>query len=262
MYRGFNIELNKNRVDFLQDYYKVGINLFNKITTLTTKQLDEYIRVGGIINGSELEDDWFPRIKNSHIFISHSHTDKELAIALAGYLAKKHKIKCFIDSCVWGYSNKLLRQVDNCYCKTDSRLYDYTKRNFSTSHVHMMLSVALTKMIDKCECLFFINTPNSIATSDILKSTYSPWIYSEIIMSKYIQKKIPRRYLDVSLESTEMFSKKDNLNEDFKIKYTLDLDHLVDLSEQDIIDWGEFDCDSPEDALNDLYENKPLPKKH
>lgn len=259
MYRGFNVTL--KTYDELD--YQVGLNLFKEMRISTIKQLDKYVGVNGVINGSELENDWFGEI-NSHIFISHSHTDERLAIALAGYLFKNHKIKCFVDSCVWGYSNELLKQIDNRYCKNaDSNTYNYDTRNFSTSHVHMMLSAALNKMIGKCESLFLINSPNSIETSDILKETYSPWIYSEILTSKLIEKKIPTRHIHAGLEHRrEIFSKAENLNESLKIKYKLDLDHLVDLSEKEITDWSLMNSKSPEDALDILYGIKPAPQKH
>ena len=258
MYRGFNTTLKT----YDELHYKIGLKLFNEMRNSTTKQLDKYVGVNGVINGSELEDDWFGAL-DSHVFISHSHTDAKLAIALAGYLFKNHDIKCFVDSCVWGYSNDLLKQIDNKYCKnTINNTYNYNTRNFSTSHVHMMLSAALNKMISKCECLFLINTPNSIETSEILNETYSPWIYSEILISKLIEKEIPLRHLYDGIEQkTKTFSKAERLNESFKIKYKLDLDHLTNLSEQEIINWGLLPSNSPENALDILYHHKPAPRK-
>lgn len=256
MYRGFNVAIKEyNKEDYL-----AGLRLFVKTRKLTIKQLDNYIGVDGIIRGSELENDWFKEI-DSHIFISHSHTDKKIAISLAGYLFKKHKIKCFIDSCVWGYSNDLLYQIDNLYCKkTYHNTYDYDKRNSSTSHVHILLSAALHKMIEKCESLFLLNTPNSIRASDIINETYSPWIYSEILTSKLIEKKIPPRRLIGSGRGAETFSETEYLNESLKIKYSLDLNHLANLSEQEIMHWGQKSSYSPENALDILYEYKPAIK--
>jgi len=125
-----------------------------------------------------------------------------------------------------------------------------------------MLSASLNKMIDKCESLFLINTPNSIETSDILKETYSPWIYSEILTSKLIEKKIPERHLHFGFERrVETFSNSDNVNESLKIKYKLDSNHLVDLSEADIISWGSKRSETPEDALDYLYDNKPVSQR-
>jgi hypothetical protein len=258
MYRGFNVTLNT----YDEYFYKVGLELFKELENMTIKQLDKYVGINGVINGSELQNDWFREI-DSHIFISHSHTDAKLAIALSGYLYTQHKVKCFVDSCIWGYSNNLLKEIDDKYCKNpNNNTYNYETRNFSTSHVHMMLSSALNKMIDKCESLFLINTPNSLETSDIQKETYSPWIYAEILTSKLIEKKVPLRHLRIGLErKKETFSKAENLNESLKIKYKLDLDHLTDLSEEEIISWCSISTKNPENALDNLYKYKPALQK-
>jgi hypothetical protein len=258
MYRGFNVSL-KNHND---QYYRDGLRLFNETRDITIHQLDKYVGVDGVINGADLEEDWFGEI-DAHIFISHSHVDRRLAISLAGYLYKCHNLRCFIDSCVWGYSNDLLKKIDSKYCKnSDSSTYDYNARNYSTSHVHMMLSSALNKMIDKCECLFLINTPNSIQTSDILNETYSPWIYSEILTSKLIDKKEPLRHsLGALEERADTIRKAEMFSEKLIIKHRLDLDHLVELSEMDVTRWGRFQSYSPEHALDKLYGYKPAPIK-
>src|SRR5690554_4831518 len=112
MYRGFNITFNQ----FSEDYYKKGLEVFKIFKQYTTKHLDKYVGIDGEISSTELENDWFKEM-DAHIFISHSHNDTKAAIALAGYLADKHEIICFVDSCVWGYANDLLRKIDNKYCK-------------------------------------------------------------------------------------------------------------------------------------------------
>jgi hypothetical protein len=53
----------------------------------------------------------------------------------------------------------------------------------------MMLSTALSMMIDKAECLFFLNTPNSIQATEAIDRTKSPWIYHEISISSLIRKR-------------------------------------------------------------------------
>lgn len=58
----------------------------------------------------------------------------------------------------------------------------------------MMLSTALNNMIDSTECLFFLNTPNSISLSNEItneqKFTYSPWLYSELTTASIVEKRI------------------------------------------------------------------------
>src|SRR5690606_26606894 len=84
------------------------------------------------IDGSKLQADWFPNIE-ADIFISHSHRDKDLAIALSEYLYQNFDLNVFIDSCIWGYSDEHLKIIDDKYClNSDQTTYNYSKRNYST----------------------------------------------------------------------------------------------------------------------------------
>jgi hypothetical protein len=68
-----------------------------------------------IISGNQLSNHWFPQIK-ADVFISHSHQDEEEAIKLAGILKVVFRLEPFIDSCVWGHAEELLRMIDDKYC--------------------------------------------------------------------------------------------------------------------------------------------------
>lgn len=197
MYRGFNLLLEDNCFEGDFEALKgIGLDSFSSQQTSIEETINSFVRNDGSLDGSLMQANWFPQIK-ADIFISHSHKDKGLALALAGWLEETFGLTAFIDSCVWGYANKLLKMIDDEYCyQKKINAYNYQKRNYSTSHVHMMLSVALTQMIDNTECLFFLNTPNSITPNTIINQTESPWIYSEIAMSRLIRKK--------NLKSTEM----------------------------------------------------------
>lgn len=74
-----------------------------------------------------------------------------------------------------GVCRQFIKKIDDKYCVSyiNKENYDYKKRNYSTSHVHTMLTVALSKMIDKTECIFFINTPESLNISEGMGSTIS-----------------------------------------------------------------------------------------
>ncbi|MGB8368021.1 MAG: hypothetical protein ACLPYZ_01685 [Limisphaerales bacterium] len=148
----------------------------------------------GKIDGSKMRDHWFPEIK-ADVFISHSHRDQTDAKKLAGYLERNFGLNSFIDSCVWGYADDLLKQIDNQYCLNVGReTYSYEKRNGSTSHVHMMLSTALGMMLDTTECVIFMDTPNSITSNDAVKKTQSPWIYYELGLMRLIRKRSPEEH--------------------------------------------------------------------
>lgn len=131
MYTGFNLKgvnINSNA-----PYSKKWGDLFEEQKIEIRSTLDKYITQDGIIDGTKIQADWFPEVE-ADIFISHSHTDEKLAINLACWLYDTFNLVAFIDSCVWGYANDLLRQLDDKYCwKEKEELYDYGKRNYSTS---------------------------------------------------------------------------------------------------------------------------------
>lgn len=262
MYRGFNLRIPS---DFNRER---ALTIGNKILELTNEcvkeSLDKYLLDNGSLNGNKIIENWFPQFE-SHIFLSHSHNDKEKAIAIAGILFDKFNILTFIDSTVWGYSNELLKKIDDKYClHTNGVNYDYDKRNYSTTHVHLMLSTALNKMIDSSECLFFLNSPNSISTiTEISQKTNSPWIFSEIVTSKIIHKKTPERLK----RKTKVFSADDliKMNENdqtrLSVEYELELSHLIELDVSDFLKWENTPAISAEDALDNLYKQHSINSK-
>lgn len=217
-------------------YKEEGAAIFEKNQNDIGAEIDNFLSLDGSINGTEMQESWFPEIK-ADIFLSHSHKDRDKALGLAGFLKKSFDLNVFIDSCVWGYANDLLREMDEKYCKNENGFtYDYEKRNYSTSHVHTMLTTALVKMIHNTECLFFLNTPNSMETQDNISSkTLSPWIYMEIAMSSMIEKVEPVRrkgFLKKALfENTEIASKS------LIVKYDVKTDHLTNLKQADLDVW-------------------------
>lgn len=239
MHRGFNLKpKNKNAFDL---YFKVGEDFYKKMEKKVRQSLDQYISPDGSIDGSKMQEDWFPLIKTD-IFISHSHKDKDFAIALAGWLLKSFGLTTFIDSCIWGYSEDLLKMIDDEFCWNKSNgTYNYIDRNYSTSHVHMMLSTALNKMMDKTECIFFINTENSITPKDLIEQTESPWIYSEITMTQLLKERRTGRESKELLKSeiTKLMSEHALLEKFPAVKYKADLDNLTPIDESILYRWHE-----------------------
>lgn len=237
--------------EIFNDYLELGRTIFTQNQKSIHDELDEYLLNDDVIDGDAISQNWFPIIK-SDIFISHSHLDEDYVIAFAGWLKAKFNLNAFVDSCVWGYSNKLLKCLDNNYFKNGDDTFDYQKRNVSTSHVHMMLNVALMKMMDRCECIFFINTPNALPIVDNIKnteSTLSPWIYSEVEMTRYLREQRPQRngYLnsinaEFQLEHSEL-----------KIEYKVNKTHMKKIDDKGLEVWLS-ECSNYEHPLDTLYK--------
>lgn len=264
MYRGFQLRLTSQSTSLiskLKGYANQGREILKADRTQVQEILDDFLLSDGSLDGSKMQENWFPQIK-ADVFISHSHQDEELALGLAGWLNKHFGLKAFIDSAVWGYANDLLKDIDNKYCLlTGSQVYNYQKRNQSTSHVHMMLSVALNQMIDNTECLFFLNTPHSVSIGESIDGTTpSPWIYSELAMSRLIRERRPERYEAV----VESRSHLKCFSADLIIRYPLPMGHLTELNSNDLLMWERF-CKAEVShhhlkALDRLYQLKPLKK--
>jgi hypothetical protein len=224
MYRGYNLDLDWN-ADLDGKHFEDGLALFEADKRIVQETLDTFTLHNGKLDGTKMKENWFPQMENYDVFISHSHSDRVRAIAFAGWLHKTFQIRAFVDSCLWGYADDLLKLIDDKYCyQKETKTYNYTLRNYSTSHVHMMLSTALTMMIDNAECLFFLNTPNSITVSGVVNKTDSPWIYSEIAATRMLRKNIPLR------RSTVLLSKGGEINENLGVQYDVNLSHLVDIN--------------------------------
>lgn len=239
-----------------QEYYDEGKQMYDSHERIVSDSLNSYLLPGGALSASEIEKNWFPEIK-ADVFLSHSHEDEKYAIAFAGFL-KSLNLTAFVDSCVWGYANDLLKKIDDKYCVSEKNSddninsYDYAKRNQSTAHVHMILNGALMKMINQTECLIFMDTPNSLATRDVIQgATNSGWIYSELLMSRYIERKSPymeepfQCRMDESLKHSEL-----------SVKYDVDISHLTRLSIGDIKEATNCDKNSGTDVLDQLYRTK------
>lgn len=231
MLKGFNLSnIDSNT---FHDYLIFGDKQHQEQKKAVKHELDTFFNHDGNLDASRITANWFPNI-DCDVFISHSHADSQIAIGFSGFLFRQFGITSFIDSCAWGYSDDLLRILDDQYCyQPESETYSYERRNKSTTHVNMMLSVSLSKMIDKCECLFFLNTPKSIKLSDFGggASTASPWIYAEIALTNLIEKKLSTRRPAKAVEARVI--KEGSL----PILYNLDTSHLTDLSVDDIISW-------------------------
>ncbi|TDS82142.1 hypothetical protein [Comamonas sp. JUb58] len=261
MHVGFNFD---PRGKSWLKYLKAGKEIHSANKNIVKSNLGKLKNADGILEATKIIESWFPALKAS-VFLSHSHKDEDIVVGLAGWLKETFGIESFIDSIVWGYSDELLRLIDDEYCMDPPKeTYIYRKRNRSTSHVHMMLSTALMGMIDQCECIIFVNTPSSFTPNDYFETrgeTESPWIYSEIAMTRMLRKRSPLEHRrQYASESASLSLEHLQESKDLSVIYPTDLLHLTPLSPDDLDDWAKFESNGMRkaNALDSLYSAKKI----
>ncbi|HIF9130284.1 TPA: hypothetical protein ACX6PG_002627 [Photobacterium damselae] len=271
MFRRYRLEV-QDLSQYLKDnvppdrYIIIKDEIEEQEEKITCGLKDAYVDGFGY-DANALQDSWFPIVKGAHVFISHSHADKEFATNLAIWLKHYFNLNAFIDSHIWGYALKLQKKIDDKHCKNaDNQSYSYEKRNFSTSHVHLMLANSLTLMLDECECLIFLETSNSLLSvdnsSDLTDAsiTASPWIMHELSTSGMlrINGKIFRKDLKAGIESLSKDSSDIILQDkspEFSAFYNLDLKKLPVITHEDLSTWSK-DGKNGFNALTELYNIK------
>ncbi|MGN8525718.1 toll/interleukin-1 receptor domain-containing protein [Helicobacter pylori] len=143
-----------------------------------------------ILNHNEIKEAFFspfkPQLKNAQVFLSHSHADINKALEVKNYLENQIKRKVFIDSLFWDYKDDVLNKL----AKYDdiSRIEDAFT---------LILRESLQDMIKKCPYFVFLQSKNSVSNQglsrnqDLLKTTYSAWIYEELKIAHSISESRP-----------------------------------------------------------------------
>lgn len=240
MHAKFNLAPEQNN---WSEYIDAGREIHKDNQNIVRSKLDIFKKANNALEAKNIIENWFPDIE-ADVFLSHSHKDADLIIGLAGWLYTEFNIKAFIDSTVWGYANNLLKMIDDACCRLNpsGNTYNYNLRNQSTSHVHMMLSTALTEMIDRCECIIFVNTQNSFTPKDYIEGegkTESPWIYSEIAMTRIIRQRSPEEHRKRRMSDSYSIAKENmSTARSVHIEYETDLLHLTPLSIKDLNKWA------------------------
>lgn len=148
-----------------------------------------------LLDADKIQNEIFPLVPVD-VFISHSHSDQDGAIEIALAL-EKIGLKAFVDSCVWGYADELLRKIDDEFCIPDGwTSYNYSLRNRTTTNVHMILNSALQGMIDNSELLIFLDSENSVKVGEYVNKKEflsSPWIHSELMFASRVRRRERRR---------------------------------------------------------------------
>ncbi|WP_367684719.1 toll/interleukin-1 receptor domain-containing protein [Helicobacter pylori] len=132
-----------------------------------------------VLKRNEIKEAFFspfkPQLKNAQVFLSHSHADKNKALKVKGYLESKTKHKVFVDSLFWDYKDDVLNE-----------LAKYDDISGIEDAFTLILRESLQDMIEKCPYFVFLQSKNSVSNQgllrnqDLLKITYSAWIYEEL----------------------------------------------------------------------------------
>ena len=239
MYKAFNLKISMGS---FKAKFPESINLeFMPSKIIQKTSLDKAVESLGSLDAEEIRKTWF---KDSHIdvFLSHSSKDEELAKILCAYLRAVFDLNVFIDSEAWHHMDIMLQKLDQKYCVSEKnedgtvKTYLYASRNVTTSHVHMILSHVLPKMIDNAECFIYLNTPNSTSHQDDTSiGTLSPWLFHELAMVEIIDEKKPFEPL---LEGYACDSE-DNRSYGPTINYSVNTKRLKSLSLDQVKLWQE-----------------------
>ncbi|WQX67998.1 toll/interleukin-1 receptor domain-containing protein [Helicobacter pylori] len=145
---------------------------------------------GIVLNHIKIKEAFFspfkPQLKSAQVFLSHLHADKNEALEVKGYLESKTNHKVFIDSLFWDYKDDALNKL----AKYDdiSRIKDAFT---------LILRESLQDVIEKCPYFVFLQSKNSVSNQglsrnqDLLKITYSAWIYEELKIAHSISESRP-----------------------------------------------------------------------
>jgi hypothetical protein len=172
-----------------------------RLIALEKYLLDE----NSLLDADKIQADIFPAMP-ADVFISHSHSDREGAIDIALAL-ERIGLTAFVDSCVWGHADDLLKKIDGEFCIPEGwTSYSYDLRNRTTTNVHLILNSALQGMIERSELFIFIESKNSVKVGEYVnKSEFlsSPWIHSELMFANRVRRS-ERRNFNRSNESLDL----------------------------------------------------------
>ncbi|RKV16040.1 TIR domain protein [Helicobacter pylori] len=149
-----------------------------------------YSNDGIVLKRNEIKEAFFspfkPQLKNAQVFLSHSHADRNKALEVKDYLESQTKRKVFIDSLFWDYKDDVLNKL--------ARYDDISKIEDAFM---LILRESLQDMIEKCPYFVFLQSKNSVSNQglsrnqDLLKITYSAWIYEELKIAHSISESRP-----------------------------------------------------------------------
>ncbi|WQZ25490.1 toll/interleukin-1 receptor domain-containing protein [Helicobacter pylori] len=137
-----------------------------------------------ILNHNEIKEVFFspfkPQLKNTKVFLSHSHADKNKALKVKNYLESETNHRVFIESLFWDYKDNVLNKLAK---------YDNTSK--IKDAFTLILRESLQNMIEKCPYFVFLESKNSVSNQGLSCITYSAWIYEELKIAHSISESRP-----------------------------------------------------------------------
>ncbi|WP_120876116.1 TIR domain protein [Helicobacter pylori] len=157
-----------------------------------------------VLKRNEIKEAFFspfkPQLKNAQVFLSHSHADINKALEVKNYLENQIKRKVFVDSLFWDYKDDVLNKL--------AKYDDISKIEDAFT---LILRESLEYMIKKCPYFVFLQSSNSVSNQwlsrnqDLLKITYSAWIYEELKIAHSISESRPIPMMERMMESMQVF---------------------------------------------------------
>lgn len=265
MYAAYQIsQLSKD----VKDFAHVARDREERNSKAVRAGLQSFLTSDGAMDAAKIMEGWFPS-KPHEVFISHSHLDKEEALALAGWLEKKLSLTSFIDSTCWGHMDNIFEMLDEKFGPLGKRHASYENARKAASHIHMMLSTSLTKMMDQCECVLFLNTSNSIKKASVEKTakesvTQSPWLFHEISMLKLLGRREKNAHRTAMQNFSESTGQKEASASFPNVRYPVDLSGIRHLGVAELEKWSSqsrlsafdfyFGVKEHQHALDKLYD--------
>ncbi len=170
-----------------------------------------------ILNHSEIKEVFFspfkPQLKNTQVFLSHSHADKNKALKVKNYLESETNHRVFIDSLFWDYKNNILKEIKKHHINVSKIEDAFT----------LILRESLQDMIEKCPYFVFLQSNNSVSNQGLSRTTYSAWVYEELKIAHSIRES----RLTPMMESMQVFHDISPFLESLETITLKELSHII-----------------------------------
>ncbi|MFK8399976.1 hypothetical protein M2D07_015830 [Pseudomonas sp. BGr12] len=220
-----------------------------------------------VIDADKVSSHLFPQ-KEEMIFLSHSHLDEDEVVKFSVNMQKKG-VGVFVDSCVWGYFKDFLDVVNEKYSNPRDvngvKTYSYNSVSQVAANVHVTLSLALQRMINRTEVFLFLSTDNSIPLRryELDDKTFSPWIASELQFSAMVQTQTPKRRRRMVAEAQDrgLDSSLEHYSKEMRMAFNAHVDHLPSVDGGDLASWFNADSNRGERLLDSMYDKFDLEQR-